>query len=80
MRLCMTPIIVRKMDEASVRKLRQRAARHGRSVNDEVRQILRDAVRNADQPLSRLAIAMHRNGIRRRRATRGLRVTPAKIR
>lgn len=41
----MTQLIVRKLDEAVKRKLKQRAARHGRSMEEEVRDILRDAVK-----------------------------------
>jgi plasmid stability protein len=66
----MTPIVVLKMNEASLRKLRQRAARHRRSMNDEVRHILCDAVKDQEWPLTRLAIAELRKGIRRRRTNR----------
>jgi plasmid stability protein len=42
----MTQLIVRKLDETVKRKLKQRAARHGRSMEEEVRDILRDAVKD----------------------------------
>jgi len=79
----MTPIRIGKMDETTMRKLRQRAARHGRSMNDEIRHILGDAVGNEDEPRIRLAIERRLKGIGRRpanRQMRGLKVTPAKIR
>jgi plasmid stability protein len=42
----MAQVIVRNLDEAVKRKLQRRAARHGRSMEEEVRDILRDAVKN----------------------------------
>lgn len=39
----MASLTIRKLDEAIKAELRQRAARHGRSMEDEVRTILRDA-------------------------------------
>jgi plasmid stability protein len=79
----MTPILVRKVDEAIVRKLRLRAARHGRSMNDEVCHILRGAVWNENWPRTRLAAAMPRKRNRRRRVNQNLpgsRFKAAKIR
>jgi plasmid stability protein len=37
-------ILVRKLDESVARKLKQRAAKHGRSMEEEARTILRNAV------------------------------------
>ena len=37
-------LIVRKLDEAVKRRLKRLASRNGRSMEEEVRQILRDAV------------------------------------
>ncbi len=37
--------IVRDLEEAVNAQLKRRAARHGRSMEDEVRHILRDAVK-----------------------------------
>jgi phosphopantothenoylcysteine decarboxylase/phosphopantothenate--cysteine ligase len=41
----MASLTIRKLDDAIRDELRLRAARHGRSVEDEVRTILRDAGR-----------------------------------
>jgi plasmid stability protein len=38
-------VIVRKLEEDVKRKLKRRAARHGRSMEEELREILRDAVK-----------------------------------
>jgi plasmid stability protein len=56
----MRPLTVRNVDEAIVRKLRSRAERTGRNVNDEVCGILRDAVASEDRPMVELEIA-HRS-------------------
>jgi len=42
----MAQLIVRNLEETVKHKLKQRAARHGRSMEEEVRHILRDTVRN----------------------------------
>jgi antitoxin FitA len=42
----MAQVIVRNLDEAVKRKLKRRAARHGHSMEEEIRDILRDAVKN----------------------------------
>ena len=44
----MASLTIRKLDEAIKAELRLRAARHGRSVEDEVRVILREASQGAD--------------------------------
>jgi plasmid stability protein len=41
----MAQLIVRNLEEAVKRKLKHRAARNGRSMEEEVRNILRDAVK-----------------------------------
>jgi plasmid stability protein len=41
---------VRNLEDAVKRKLQRRAARHGRSMEEEIRDILRDAVRNEGKP------------------------------
>ena len=41
----MAQVIVRKLEDAVKRKLQRRAARHGRSMEEEIRDILRDAVK-----------------------------------
>lgn len=45
----MASIVVRNIDDALKEKLRQQAARHGRSMEDEVRTILKSAL-TEDQP------------------------------
>lgn len=51
----MAQLVVRNLEEDVKAKLRDRARRHGRSTEEEVREILRNAVREevADQPLSK---------------------------
>src|SRR6187402_3562222 len=44
----MASLTVRQLDEALKKRLRLRAARNGRSVEDEVRTILRSAATDAD--------------------------------
>lgn len=47
----MAQLIVRNLDEALKRRLRERAARHGRSMEAETREILRAALlRPVDEP------------------------------
>ena len=41
----MAQLVVRNLDEEVKTRLRQRAAAHGRSMEEEVRAILRDAVK-----------------------------------
>jgi antitoxin FitA len=42
----MAQVIVRNLEDAVKRKLKRRALRHGRSMEEEVRDILRDAVKD----------------------------------
>jgi plasmid stability protein len=44
----MAAIVVRNLDEDVKRRLRMRAARHGRSMEAEVRAILEESVRDQD--------------------------------
>jgi antitoxin FitA len=46
----MGQILVRKVDDTLKRKLQRRARRHGRSMEEEVRNILRNAVKDEDSP------------------------------
>ena len=46
----MAQIIVRDVDEDVKKRLQRRAARHGRSMEAEVRDILRDAVARDQRP------------------------------
>ena len=48
----MAQVVVRHLEEVVKARLKRRAARHGRSMEEEVRHILRDAV-NA-QPVAKL--------------------------
>lgn len=47
-------MIVRQLDDDTKSKLERRARRHGRSTEEEVREILRNAVRDVDEPPTRL--------------------------
>lgn len=46
----MGQILVRKIDDTLKRKLQRRAERHGHSMEEEVRDILRDAVKEEGKP------------------------------
>jgi antitoxin FitA len=50
----MAQFIVRHLEEAVKARLRRRAARHGRSMEEEVRHILRDAVKEHGRPVAKL--------------------------
>jgi antitoxin FitA len=50
----MAQFIVRHLEEAVKARLKRRAARHGRSMEDEVRHILRDAVKEQNHHVSKL--------------------------
>ena len=53
----MRPMIIRNVDEATVRRLRWRAERLGRKVNEEACRILRAAVSAEDRLMIDLEIA-----------------------
>jgi plasmid stability protein len=46
--------IVRDLEDEVKARLRRRAARHGRSMEEEIRHILRNAVKEQDQHLPKL--------------------------
>ncbi len=46
----MAQLVVRNLDDEVKAKLRRRAAAHGRSMEEEVRAILRDAVKDDMRP------------------------------
>jgi plasmid stability protein len=46
----MAQVIVRNLDDTVKRKLQRRAARHGHSMEEEIRDILRDAVMKEGKP------------------------------
>lgn len=50
----MAQLIVRQLEEEVKLRLIRRAASHGRSMEDEVREILRNAVRDENRPALRL--------------------------
>jgi plasmid stability protein len=63
----MAQLVVRSIDDDVKAKLQRRARRHGRSTEEEVREILRNAVRGESQALaplgSRLAGRFSRLGL-----------------
>jgi len=65
----MAQLVVRQLDDDVKDKLQRRARRHGRSTEEEVREILRNAVRTegiARTPLgSRIAARFRRIGLDR---------------
>jgi antitoxin FitA len=46
----MDSITIRQLEESTKRKLRIRAARHGRSMEQEAREILKSALIHAEKP------------------------------
>jgi len=46
----MAQVIVRNIEETVKQGLKHRASRHGRSMEEEIREILRNAVREVDRP------------------------------
>ncbi len=50
----MAQIIVRGLDDDVKMRLKQRAAQHKRSMEEEIRDILRNAVHKQNQPVSKL--------------------------
>lgn len=50
----MAQFIVRDLEEDVKTRLKRRAKRHGRSMEEEVRHILRDAVKEQNQPVAKL--------------------------
>lgn len=55
-----TTLTIRNVDPTLKQKLRLRAARHGRSMEAELRQILSDALGGGDRPEPNLAEVIHR--------------------
>ena len=50
----MAQVVVRQLEEDVKERLRRRAKRHGRSVEAEIREILRAAVREGSSPVTKL--------------------------
>jgi len=61
----MAQFMVRNLEEEVKSRLKHRAARHGWSMEEEVRQILRNAVKDENQPEPRLGsrIAVRFSGL-----------------
>ncbi|HEY2816728.1 MAG TPA: plasmid stabilization protein [Casimicrobiaceae bacterium] len=56
----MASITIRKLDDATKQRLRLRAAQHRRSMEDEVRHILRATLANESAAPANLPEAIHR--------------------
>ena len=50
----MAQILIRQLDDDVKARLQRRARRHGRSTEEEVREILRNAVRDDSEPPAKL--------------------------
>ena len=46
----MAQLVVRNLEEKVKARLKRRASRHGRSMEEEVREILRDALKKEEDP------------------------------
>jgi antitoxin FitA len=57
---CMASITIRKLAENTKRRLRLRAARNGRSMEQEARVILDHALQQPEAPAENLAVAIHK--------------------
>jgi antitoxin FitA len=56
----MAQLVVRNLEESVKARLRRRAARHGHSMEEEVREILRDALKKEDEPPAGLGTRLAR--------------------
>jgi plasmid stability protein len=56
----MAQFVVRNLEEEVAKKLKQRAKRHARSMEDEVRHILRTAVQRRAEPAPKLGTRIAR--------------------
>lgn len=56
----MAQLLVRNLDDDVKTKLQRRARRHGRSTAEEIREILRNAVRGEDGPSAPLGTRLAR--------------------
>src|SRR5258708_22214118 len=50
----MAQFVVRDLEEEVKARLKRRAERHGRSMEEEIRHILRNAVKESDRPITSL--------------------------
>ena len=56
----MASMTIRNLDDSLIRRLRVRAAQHGKSMEEESREILRIALSHEDDELHRLSSQIHR--------------------
>ena len=56
----MASITIRRLDESTKERLRRRAARHGHSMEEEAREILKCAVNTAPNARGNLGTRIHR--------------------
>ena len=56
----MASMTIRNLDDGIKRRLRIRAAEHGKSMEEEAREILRSALSEVDAPSSSLTSTIHR--------------------
>lgn len=80
----MAQVVVRQLEDAVKEKLQRRARRHGRSTEEEIREILRNAVRNEGKTRtalgSRIAARFRRIGLKEEiPELRGHLATPADL-
>lgn len=54
----MAQVVVRQLEESVKTRLKRRAERHGRSMEEEVREILRNAAREESRPVTKLGSRM----------------------
>lgn len=54
----MASLVIRKLDDYIKSRLRARAAQHGRSIEEEAREILRSALLQAEAPQENIAEAI----------------------
>jgi antitoxin FitA len=63
----MAQVIVRNLEDVVKERLKRRAERHGRSMEEEVRQILRNAAKEENRPVpklgSRIAARFRKTGL-----------------
>ena len=50
----MAQFVVRDLEEEVKARLKRRAERHGRSMEDEIRHILRNAAKDSSRPIAKL--------------------------
>lgn len=71
----MAQFVVRDLEEEVKARLKRRAERHGRSMEDEIRHILRNAAKDSTRPIAKLG-----SRIAERFSGRGLKVDLPELR